>query len=293
MRSARTTQIIITALVAGLAAFLFLSGKNNSSALTNSQVHANAKEESSTSLDNNGFNFALLEKDIKSKLSKKDNDEIMLLESEQAGRGKTLDYTVKLAEKYDHLNQPAVAGYYYQKVAEEKSNDEKYWALTGKKFFEAQQTVTDTPTFQYFVNLSMNAYEKALALNPNDLDAQIDQAVNLVEGKGQVMQGVGMLKKVEQLQPDNRRMLFYLGVLSMQSGQTDKAVTRFEKLTTLPREKGDKLYPYYFRYLGQAYQALQQNDKALSAFTEYKKQISTQGDKALIQEADQLINSVQ
>jgi cytochrome c-type biogenesis protein CcmH/NrfG len=106
------------------------------------------------------------------------------------------------------------------------------------------------------------------------------------------MQGVGMLKKVEQVEPNNRRMLLYLGILSMQSGQTDKAVDRFEKLTKLPAD-GDKSYPYYFRYLGQAYMATNQPEKALSAFQEYKKYISALGDKALIQEADQLISSVQ
>jgi Flp pilus assembly protein TadD len=131
-----------------------------------------------------------------------------------------------------------------------------------------------------------------LAKEPGNIDAQIDQAVNLVEGTGQIMQGVGMLKKVEQVQPDNKRMLLYLGILSMQSGQTDKAVTRFEKLTKLPAD-GDKSYPYYFRYLGQAYQATGQNDKARTAFMEYKKLITAQGNKALIQEADQLISSVQ
>jgi tetratricopeptide (TPR) repeat protein len=292
MRSARSTQIIIVALVAGLAAFLFFNGKNNSSALANDQLHLNANDETMGALDNNGFNFALLEKDIKAKLPKKDADEIMMLEGQAAGRGKTLEYVQKLAEKYDTLNEPAVAGYYYQKVAEEKQNEVKYWALTGKKFFEATQTAQDSATFQYFTQLSMNAYDKVLAKEPGNIDAQIDQAINLVEGTGQVMQGVGLLKKVEQVQPDNRRMLLYLGLLSMQSGQTDKAVTRFEKLTKLPAD-GDKSYPYYFRYLGQAYQSLGQNDKAVSAFKEYKKHISALGNKALIQEADQLIGSVQ
>ncbi|MGZ5242848.1 MAG: tetratricopeptide repeat protein [Bacteroidia bacterium] len=272
-----------------MIALIFYSGKNNSSALVNSEQHTNAATPGVMSGD--GFNFKALEKDVKAKLDKKDADELLKLEGELAGRGPMAENTKNRAAKYDSLKQPALAGYYYQQLAEKQPQDEKLWALTGKKFFEAQATVSDSASYIYFVDLSMRAYGKALELNPKNYDVKADQAINYIEGKGETMKGVGLLREIVQVEPDNRKALLYLGILSIQSAQWDKAAERFEKLTKM-QPAGDTNYPFYFRYLGQVYASMGQKDKALAAFKQYKALTQNLADKRPSQEADELIKTV-
>jgi tetratricopeptide (TPR) repeat protein len=289
MRSTRTIQIILVLLVAGLIAFVFLKGKNNSTALVNDAPHANAQSQLSSG---NNFDFALLEKDILAKLNKDDAAEIMLLKGKLNGRGKMQDNYRQLGEKYEKLNQPAMAGYYFKKWAELQPDNEQAWSAAGKSFFEAQSTVNDSLSYGYFVTLSFDAFNKALALKPDDFEAKADQAVNYMEGKGQPMQGVGLLREIIQVDPDNRKALYYLGILSVQSGQLAKAVDRFAHLVKLG-EDNDPNYPYYYRSLGQAYVGLGKKDSALYAFKQYRTYVSKLADPRPKQEADQLIKSVQ
>jgi cytochrome c-type biogenesis protein CcmH/NrfG len=44
------------------------------------------------------------------------------------------------------------------------------------------------------------------------------------------MSGIMMLREVIELEPTNEEALFNLGILSIQSGQYDKAIGRFETL---------------------------------------------------------------
>ncbi|RYD77537.1 MAG: hypothetical protein EOP53_12820 [Sphingobacteriales bacterium] len=290
MLSTRTKQLLAASLAVGLIALFFFSGKNNSSALQKSEQHSNVATRDVMRGD--GFNFAELEKDVKAKLEKKDADEVLLLEGKLTGRGPMADNLENMAKKYDALNQPALAGYYYQKLAEQKPKDAKIWALTGKKFFEAQSTVSDSATYTYFVDLSVSAYTKALELDPNNLDAKAEQAVNFIEGKGEPMKGVGLLREIVQTDPNNRKALLYLGILSIQSNQWDKAADRFEKLTAM-KPDGDPTYPYYFRYLGQVYASQGQKAKALAAFKQYEALTQNMADKRPREEAQQLIKSLQ
>jgi tetratricopeptide (TPR) repeat protein len=239
-----------------------------------------------------GFDFMALEKDVKSTLSKKDADEVLLLEGKLNGRGPMADNLQNMAKKYDALNQPALAGFYYQKLAEQKPDDAKVWALTGKKFFEAQSTVDDSVTYTYFVDLSFTAYNKALELDPKNLDAKAEQAVNYIEGKGEPMKGVGLLREILQVEPNNRKALLYLGILSIQSNQLDKAAERFKMLTEMKPE-GDANYPYYFRYLGQVYASQGKKDEAMAAFKQYEALAKNMADTRPREEARQLIQSLQ
>lgn len=289
MLSTRSIQLLVSALVVGLIALIFFSGKNNSSALVNSEQHTNAV--APNVMSDGGFDFKALAKDVNAKLDKKDAEEVTLLESNLSGRGPMAANKMKLAAKYDSLQQPALAGYYYQQLAEEKPQDDKLWALTGKKFFEAQSTVSDSTTYAYFVDLSMRAYGKALELNPKNFDVKADQAINYIEGKGETMKGVGLLREIVQVEPEHRKALLYLGILSIQSAQWDKAAERFEKLTNMS-PAGDANYPYYFRYLGQVYASMGQKDKALAAFKQYKALTQNMADKRPSQEADELIQTV-
>ena len=79
------------------------------------------------------------------------------------------------------------------------------------------------------------------------------------------MQGVMMLREILQQDPQNEQALFNLGVLSMQSGQYDKAVERFSNLV--------ELYPKNTQahfFLGVSYLETGASDKAKEQFLRVK-----------------------
>ena len=288
MQSTRIYQISLIACIGVLVAFLFLNGKNNSTALKKDTVQSGFGGKS--------FDFDLYAKDVKAKLDKKDADEIMLLEGQLKGRGLTQKYKQALAEKYESLNKPAMAGYYFKQLAEAEPSNEYYWFKTGESFFDAEQFVEDEMSYKYFVDESSKALEKTVQLNPGNLEAKADLAMNMVLGKGQPMVGVGMLREILQVDSNNRKALFYMGVFSIQSGQMDKAAQRFEQLISLGPDN-DKNYPYYYRYLGSVYAQMAQKDpvyktKARTAFLNYKQQVTALHDDRLVKEADELLNAI-
>jgi tetratricopeptide (TPR) repeat protein len=281
MQSRRVIQIGFAVVITGLIAFVFLSGKNKSTVLYNPQTKVETAP---------GFDFDKLEKDVISKLDKPVADEIMVMHGRLNSRGAMNENLLVIAKKYETLHQPALAGYYYEKLTHLEPDNENIWFAMGKNFWEAEQNEADEKTFKYYNSLSYKALAKVLEKNPKgNLDAMTDQAFNIMEGGFQApMMGVGLLKDVVQMDPDNRKALNYLGLFSIKSGQYDKAIDRFQHLISLGPDN-DLNYPYYYRAIGQAYAATGKNKEALDAFTKYKSLVS---DESLKQEADKLIQSI-
>ncbi|MCI5058541.1 MAG: hypothetical protein MRY83_20690 [Flavobacteriales bacterium] len=90
--------------------------------------------------------------------------------------------------------------------------------------------------------------------------AKLDKAINLVQNGQNPMEGITLLKEVLSEDSTNVQALYYLGVFSVQSGQLDKAIGRFESivkidsnhfeanyyLSNLYFEMGDSLKAAYF-----------------------------------------------
>ena len=60
----------------------------------------------------------------------------------------------------------------------------------------------------------------------------VDQALSLIEGPNP-MEGVFMLRNILENNPENTEALYYLGVLSNQTGQYQNALERFNQLITI------------------------------------------------------------
>jgi Flp pilus assembly protein TadD len=78
----------------------------------------------------------------------------------------------------------------------------------------------------------------ALKLEPENKDALNNLAMIDIYRKEDVMNGVQKLLKVVRIDNNNEMALYQLGILAVKSGQTDKAIERFEKLVSLqPQNK--------------------------------------------------------
>ncbi|MCX6353039.1 MAG: tetratricopeptide repeat protein [Bacteroidetes bacterium] len=276
MQSARIKQLALFLLAIGLVAFLFINGRNNSSALVNEKPSSIKKDDDLKQ----GFDFAMFEKDVKRKLGKNEIEEINNLEKNLTDNKNLL----ALAEKYDKLEKPVLAGYYYFQLAGKAKSNADYWQKAGKKFFESASQFSDSLTFIYLAGLSTKSYEKSLEIAPNNLDAKADLAVNYIEASPDPMKGVGLLRSIIQTDSMNKKAIMYLGFFSMKSKQYPKAIKRFEKLVDI-----DPNYPYYLRYLAEAYIAGGRKEDAIKTLQTYKTKVH---DKRLLDEADKVINNI-
>lgn len=80
---------------------------------------------------------------------------------------------------------------------------------------------------------SEELFLSVLEKDSKNLEALNNLALVDIYRKEDVMTGVGRLKKVIELDENNENALFQLGILSIKSGQTEKAIERFEKLVSL------------------------------------------------------------
>lgn len=280
MQSIRKTQLLLILIVCGLIALIFFNGRNKPSALVKDGVNMPGTGQTAAT---SALDFNKIEAEVKKQLSKQEAEELSRTEKAAANLPEK-EKALRLAVKYDSLQQPALAGFYYQRVAEAEKNNEKYWYLTGKKFFEAQAMAEDSSAFVSLMNLSTEAYRKTIALNPQNLDAKAELAVNYIEGTANPMQGVGLLREVIQADSTNKKALLYLGIFSMRSNQYPKAIERFEKLIAL-----DPLNPYYYRYLADAYLASGRKADGKKALLKYKSMVQ---DARLRKEADEVLNTL-
>ncbi len=83
-----------------------------------------------------------------------------------------------------------------------------------------------------------------------DVNELIDEAIEKVRGDNP-MEGIMTLREIAEEHPNNPKAQFYLGLFSIQSGQYEKAVERFQKVVELDPNNVDA-----YRFLGDAHRSL-------------------------------------
>lgn len=168
------------------------------------------------------------------------------------------------AALWDSAGHNLIAGYYYELLAEENGKANT-WYKAGERFFNLQNRVRDSFVRNQIVQHSINALSKTVELDPTNLKAKAELGVCYLESSyGTPMQGIGLLKEVEQVDSNNQEALFYLGYFSIQTGQYDKAIARFNKLRSLYPETA-----IYHQYAGRAYLLNGEKEEAISCYEQH------------------------
>ena len=129
---------------------------------------------------------------------------------------------------------------FYESIAV-KNNDEKSWLNAAYRYFDAWKMSEDSVDQQVLMQKAIGSYEKVLSINPENLDAKTDLGICYAEGTNQPMRGIMMLREVVEKNPQHENAQFNLGILSMKSGQYQKAAERFAKVLSInPQNEGAK-----------------------------------------------------
>jgi len=174
------------------------------------------------------------------------------------------DLQRQLAKQWDDVNQPAPAAFYYLELAR-KDNKFEDWLTAGTRFNDAYRFSQDSTIQAGLVANSVEAFQNAVKLKPDNLDAKAGLGVADVNGGApSPMTGIGLLLEVVAKDPGNRPATLNLGLFAMKSGQYEKAIVRFKTLIAQKPE----IEPYF--YLAESYKQLGQKQEAIEAYQKCK-----------------------
>ena len=113
----------------------------------------------------------------------------------------------------------------------------------------------DSSIQSLLVGKAITNYKKVLEINPNNLNAKTDLGACYADGTSDPMKGIMLLRDVVAADPNHEMAQYNLGMLSVKSGQLDKAIERFQKVLEINPERSEMNF-----YLGQVH--LQKGDTA-------------------------------
>lgn len=127
----------------------------------------------------------------------------------------------------------------------------------------APPAATDEQLRSQFSREAYRLYGQYLAQQPQDVDAQVAQALTYVQSGDEsiIMQGIQQLVGLSQVHPERADILLQLGQFSMQTRQFDKALERFAAVVELEPNNAEAHF-----LLGLAYDGLGDAQQAIAAW---------------------------
>jgi tetratricopeptide (TPR) repeat protein len=174
-------------------------------------------------------------------------------------------FFIQEAKVWQEHKQLPVAAWFYAKAAK-LENSEKNLNFAGQLFLDLMHRSASAPVQVWEAQEAIACLQRSLELNPNNDTVKMALASGYIEGAGQTMQGVQLLLGITREKPDNVPANLMLGRLSIQSGQYDKAIGRFETVLKEEPRNTEALY-----FLAEAYKGKGNKEKAIELLEQCKK----------------------
>jgi len=159
---------------------------------------------------------------------------------------KKLTFADSLAEIFRKFHFYDSSAKYFS-VAAEIAPSVTTWVKAGTAYYEVASSTTDAAKIAASSEKARELYNKALLKEPGNLEIKNKIATTYMVNND-AMQAVVILREIVGKDPENKQALTSLGLLSIQSGQYDKAVGRFEKILSVDPNDASAWF-----YLGVAY----------------------------------------
>ena len=105
------------------------------------------------------------------------------------------------------------------------------WIKAGEQYYQAYTFAVDPTKQEQLAEKARAFFQKVLDSNPSNLEVKTKMAMTYLSSSP--MQGVTMLREVLAADPKNELALLNMGMLSIQSGQHERAVERLEELVKI------------------------------------------------------------
>lgn len=166
-----------------------------------------------------------------------------------------------LGRFWDKNGIPAASAIWFERKAE-LVNSEQAYLDAAYRYFDSFRMANDTSVRSVLVGKAIAQYQKVLEKNPDNLNAKTDLGACYADGTSEPMKGIMLLREVVAADPRHEMAQYNLGMLSVKSGQFDKAIDRFNTVLEINPKRNEIHF-----FLGQVY--LQKGDTA-SAITSYE-----------------------
>jgi tetratricopeptide (TPR) repeat protein len=132
--------------------------------------------------------------------------------------------------------------YYYAEKAKLESS-EKSLNFAAHSMLEELRGVSDPGLRTWMANEANNLFTRSLTLNPNNDSTVIGQGSTFFFGvSGAPMEGILKIRAIAEKNPNNVFAQFMLGFGGMVSGQNDKAIERFLKVTEIDPQNSEAIF---------------------------------------------------
>lgn len=172
-------------------------------------------------------------------------------------------YFDSLSKFWDRAKRPDIASLYLEQKAA-KTKKAADWFTAGNRYYYSVQFVKDETERPLLFQSAIRSFKNGLKIEPNNNDSKIMMASCFVEGTEAPMEGITLLKEVEQVDSNNVKLQLTFAFFSVKSGQTDKAIARFNKVLQL-----DPTYIEAYLHLADIYEQLNKVDKTIEALENY------------------------
>lgn len=168
--------------------------------------------------------------------------------------------------KRNHMPHPAA---HYLAKAAKLENSEKKLTFAGQIFLRLMEEEHSPSMQAWEAGEAVSCLEQSLKLDPDNEEAKLALATGYIQGTGEPMRGVQILLAITREKPDDVPANMLLGRMSIQSGQLDKAIARFETVLKVEPENKEALY-----FLAQAYEGKGNKVKAIEMLEKCKRVVN-------------------
>lgn len=138
------------------------------------------------------------------------------------------DSLANLYQTANHFDSAA----WFAEEASKFFNTTESWVKAGDNYYQAYTLALDQPKQKALAAKAREYYDKALKAHPSDLTIKTKTAMTYLTSNNP-MQGITMLREVLAKDPQNELALFNMGMLSIQSGQYERAIERLQDLVKI------------------------------------------------------------
>lgn len=191
-----------------------------------------------------------------------------------------------------HQNIPYIG---YIGKASRLENSEKSLTFAARNFFETSREIGEPAIKNWMSGEAEALYNMALAINPANDSAKVGLgAVILFSGTHSPMEGIKMIREVEQKDSSNMYAQFMLGYGAVISQQWDKAIERLEKVLRKESENSEAilLLAEAYEQRGDKVNARKWYEKGKELLKRLAKQRNERVPEEFIKALDERINSL-
>jgi len=120
----------------------------------------------------------------------------------------------------------------YTEIRAFENPSQENFLIAGDGYYEAFNFAVDQSRRNYLAAKTQEYYKRVLDENSSLLDVKSKMAMTYVAGSNPML-GITMLREVLKVDPANQLAIYNLGMLSITSGQLEKAIQHFERLREL------------------------------------------------------------